>query len=375
MAGLYLHIPFCKQACHYCDFHFTTSLHRKEELIRALLTELTLRAVDGGPGTVDTIYLGGGTPSLLSAPELMAIFECIYGQYKVATHPEITIEANPDDLTAAYLTRLKQTPVNRLSIGIQSFRDEDLQRMNRAHTGSMALRCVPEAAAAGFDNISIDLIYGLPFLDMEAWQENVHTAFSLPVQHLSCYGLTVEAKTALAWQITKGQMPAPDEDMAAAHYAWLLEESETAGFPWYEISNFSKPGFKSKHNTAYWEGVPYVGIGPSAHSFNGLVRSWNVSSNAQYVKEINAGILPSESEVLSHKERFHELLLTSLRMRKGLTLSDIRSNYGNAIEGQLIEEAGKFVEKGWLEPIGKQLRLTKQGLLFADKITAELFIF
>ncbi len=374
MAGIYLHIPFCKQACHYCDFHFTTSQSGREDMFTTMVEEVRMRAAELSEEDVGTIYFGGGTPSLLSYEELMSFFDVIYNLYKVNPSAEVTIEANPDDLTPAFLKQLKQTPVNRLSIGIQSFRDEDLQRMNRAHDAGMALRCVPDAADAGFDNISIDLIFGLPYLEMEHWQENVNTALSLPITHLSCYGLTIEAKTALAWQITQGKVPAPDDDKAAAQYEWLLKEAEEKGFPWYEISNLSKSGFESKHNTSYWKGLPYLGIGPSAHSYDGKQRSWNVSSNALYVKEMKEGKRASEAEVLSYTVKFHELILTSLRMREGLTLAEVRKQYGNAIAGQLIEGAGKFVDKGWIAPIDKHIRLTGSGLLFADKITSELFI-
>lgn len=374
MAGIYLHIPFCKQACHYCDFHFTTSLRGRDDLLQAMLTELKRRSPEAAEQTIDTIYFGGGTPSLLSYGELMKFFDVLYTQYKINPLAEITLEANPDDLSKAFLKSVKSTPVNRLSIGIQSFHSEDLLRMNRAHDAAMAKACVPDAAEAGFENISVDLIYGLPFLDMQRWQENVRLALMLPITHLSCYGLTIEPKTALSWQITKGQVPAPDDDVAASQYEWLLDEAEAKGFPWYEISNLSKPGMESKHNTSYWNGIPYIGIGPSAHSFNGQQRRWNVKSNALYLKEINEGKQAAETEVLSHADKFHELILTSLRVRKGLAVAEVRKEYGVSIAGQLIEAAGQFVEKAWLEPIDTHLRLTRQGLLFADKITAELFI-
>ncbi len=336
--------------------------------------ELVMRSAECAGETVETIYFGGGTPSLLRYEDLMPFFDVIHQHYRVSAAAEVTMEANPDDLSSSALRNLKRTPLNRLSIGIQSFRDEDLVSMNRAHTAAMALACVPDAATVGFSNISVDLIFGLPFLKMEHWQQNVRTALSLPVTHLSCYGLTIEPKTALSWQITKGLVPSPDEETAAAQYAWLLEEMESNGFPWYEISNFSKPGFESRHNTSYWKGFNYLGIGPSSHSFNGRERSWNVKSNAVYIKEISEGKRPSESEQLSRAEQFHELILTSLRVRRGLNLLDIRNRYGASLEGQLIEEAGKFVDKGWVAPIREHIRLTKEGLLFADKITSELFI-
>jgi len=374
MAGIYLHIPFCKQACHYCDFHFTTSQHGRDELLDAMLHELKMRSKELEDQVVETIYFGGGTPSLLSYDELMRFFEMMYTSFKMDAQVEITMEANPDDLSKSYLKSLQKTPVNRLSVGVQSFRDEDLKSMNRAHHSEQALHCIPDAADVGFNNISLDLIFGWPHLEMDAWMKNVEIAFSLPITHLSCYGLTIEPKTALAWQITKGVMDAPDDEKAALQYEYLLAESERLGFPWYEISNFSKPGFESKHNRAYWLGIPYLGIGPSAHSFDGNTRSSNVKSNGAYVAALQKGEREFETEVLKHGERFHEFILTSLRMRKGITLSVLRTLYGDGVTGQVLEAAQTFVDKHWLIRDPDQLRLSIEGLLFADKITSELFV-
>jgi oxygen-independent coproporphyrinogen III oxidase len=374
MTGIYLHIPFCKQACHYCDFHFSTSQRGRDELLDAMLNELKMRATELHGQEVSTIYFGGGTPSLLSYDELMRLFEEMYNLFVVDARAEITIEANPDDLTKAYLKALKQSPINRLSVGVQSFRAEDLKAMNRAHSKEQALSCIPQAAEFGFDNISIDLIFGWPKLEMNDWMNNVEIAFSLPITHLSCYGLTVESKTALSWQIIKGLTLAPDEEKAAQQYEYLLSESERLGFPWYEISNFSKSGFESKHNRSYWQGTPYLGVGPSAHSYNGEVRSWNVKSNGAYVAALQRGEREYEDEVLSHKAKFHEFILTSLRMRKGICLVSLRLNYGDAVTGQLLESSQQFIEKNWLIREGDQLRLSTNGLLFADKITSELFV-
>ena len=374
MPGIYLHIPFCKQACHYCDFHFTTSQRGRGEMLEAMLQELQFRKEAANRQTVDTIYFGGGTPSLLTYDELMRFFELIYTEYNVSADAEVTMEANPDDLEMGHLKELRRTPVNRFSIGIQSFREEDLRGMNRAHTAQQAMRCVPDAADAGFENISIDLIFGLPGLEPEHWQDNVERAFTLPITHLSCYGLTIEPKTALAWQIRKGLTPLPDEEKAAAQYAWLLNEAESKGFPWYEISNFSKPGYESRHNTAYWNGIPYIGIGPSAHSYDGSMRSWNVSNNAIYVKGIEKKQPEVESEVLNESEKFHEVLLTSLRVRTGLSLMTIRNRYDAVVLSRLLDAAQPFINKGWMILEEDHLRITQQGLLFADGITAELFI-
>ena len=374
MAGIYLHIPFCKQACHYCDFHFSTSQRGREDLLDAMLMELKRRASELQGQEVRTIYFGGGTPSLLSYEELMRFFEEMYSLFTVDAQAEITMEANPDDLTKAYLKLLKQSPINRLSVGVQSFREEDLLSMNRAHNKEQALSCIPNAADMGFENISIDLIFGWPNLELHHWIKNVETAFSLPINHLSCYGLTVESKTALSWQIVKGLIEVPDDEKAAQQYEYLLTEAEHLGIPWYEISNFSKPGFESKHNRAYWEGTPYLGIGPSAHSYDGEKRSWNVKSNGAYVAALQRGEREYEVEILTHKAKFHEFILTSLRMRKGISLSTLRSSYGDGIAGQLLEAAQPFVEKRWLIRDGNQLRLSQDGLLFADKITSELFV-
>lgn len=374
MSGIYLHIPFCKQACHYCDFHFTTSQRGRSELLDAMRQEIEMRKDELSGQTVQTIYFGGGTPSLLKYDELMMFFEKIYTDFNVSHDAEITLEANPDDLSIEQLKMFRRTPVNRFSIGIQSFRDEDLKMMNRAHSALQAERCALDAADAGFENLSVDLIFGIPYLTFDAWKQNVKMAFSLPVTHISCYGLTVEPKTALAWQIKKGMVPLPDDEIAAAQYQWLLDMAEDSGFPWYEISNFSMPGFESRHNTSYWKGLPYFGIGPSAHSFNGQVRSWNVSSNALYVKAISEGRREAETENIDSTTRFHELILTSLRVRSGLSLELVKEQFGSAVLGNLLETAEQYIQCDWLIHRDRHLKLSRQGLLFADKITSDLFV-
>lgn len=374
MSGIYLHIPFCKQACHYCDFHFTTSQRGRSELLDAMRQEIEMRKDELSGQTVQTIYFGGGTPSLLKYDELMMFFEKIYTDFNVSHDAEITLEANPDDLSTEQLKMFRRTPVNRFSIGIQSFRDEDLKMMNRAHSALQAERCALDAADAGFENLSVDLIFGIPYLTFDAWKQNVKMALSLPVTHISCYGLTVEPKTALAWQIKKGMVPLPDDEIAAAQYQWLLDMAEDSGFPWYEISNFSMPGFESRHNTSYWKGLPYFGIGPSAHSFNGQVRSWNVSSNALYVKAISEGRREAETENIDSTTRFHELILTSLRVRSGLSLELVKEQFGSAVLGNLLETAEQYIQCDWLIHRDRHLKLSRQGLLFADKITSDLFV-
>lgn len=372
MAGIYIHIPFCKQACHYCDFHFSTTLNSKPALLSALKQELILRK-DEVNEPVKTIYLGGGTPSLLNADELNQLFSNIKKHYSLLADAEITLEANPDDLSKNYLNQLKHTPVNRLSIGIQSFRDEDLQFMNRAHNASEAIESVKNAAEAGFNNLTLDLIYGVPGLDESAWINNLEKAISLPVNHLSAYCLTVEQGTALSYKINKGLVPDVNDEMAAKHFNILLEMTEKAGIQWYEISNFARPGFESKHNTSYWRNDAYLGIGPSAHSFNGNERSWNVRNNQQYIKSIAQNILPSEKEVLTINQRINEIILTGLRTRKGLTLQAIRNIQPEAAE-KVKEQAVIHIENRKLQLKEEVLTLTSQGLLFADAIAADLFI-
>jgi len=374
MAGIYLHIPFCRQACHYCDFHFSTSHKNKDEFVLSLLKEIELRRDYLQGEKIDTIYFGGGTPSLLSADEIARIIDRLQQFHDLSGVKEVTLEANPDDLTATYLRKLRHTAVNRLSIGIQSFRDEDLKLMNRAHDSKQAQRCVPEAADIGFENITIDLIYGIPGLSQSDWQRNLETALQLPINHLSSYCLTVEPKTALAFQVNKGKVPAVNDDEAADQFDYLISFTEAAGMPWYEVSNFAKHGFESKHNSSYWTGARYLGLGPAAHSFNGKNRSWNVKSNAGYIQQINENILPSEEETLTAEERFNEVVLTSLRTRKGLTLSDIRK-YGNENTlKSILEIARKKSDRELLELGDEKIVLTRKGLLFADAIASEFFI-
>lgn len=374
MAGIYIHIPFCRKACTYCDFHFSTSLRNRDELLNALRKELRSRHTEIPFGQVDTVYFGGGTPSLLGYDELMPLFAEIHELFNVSAGAEITLEANPDNMSAAWLRDLKRTPVNRLSVGVQSFRDEDLQAMNRAHNAGEARSAIPAAAEAGFSNISIDLIFGLPGLTQEAWQQNVYTALQLPVVHLSCYGLTVEPRTQLAKQIREGSVSVPDEAEAAAQYAWLIETAEQAGIPWYEISNFAKPGFESKHNTSYWKGDYYLGIGPSAHSFDGNTRSWNVSSNAAYIQAVEKGERSAETETRNERIRMHEYILTSMRVRKGIPLQGFGEEFGGARLQRLLEAAMVYTERGQLIRNETHLSLSSNGLLLADAITSDLFI-
>jgi len=386
--SLYIHIPFCKQACHYCDFHFSTSLKKKGELVNALCKELILRK-DEVRGKVETIYFGGGTPSLLSSEELQQIFKTIYENYDVADNPEITLEANPDDLvdlnssenvsqsevediTETKLKSLKKIGINRLSIGIQSFFEEDLKLMNRAHNATEALECIIEAKKH-FDNISIDLIYGIPEMTNERWKKNLEIALSLNVPHLSCYALTVEPRTALKTFIDKGIVPPVDEEVAKEHYEILVAETEKAGLDNYEFSNFGKIGFHSRNNTAYWEGKTYLGIGPSAHGYDGKSRSWNVSNNTKYIKSIEAGVLPSEKEILSKEDKYNEYIMTGLRTKKGVSLVKIESEFGKTYADYLLKQAESHLKNDFLILDNQTLTVSKKGKFLSDGIASDLF--
>jgi oxygen-independent coproporphyrinogen-3 oxidase len=372
MSGIYIHIPFCKQACHYCDFHFSTSLKNKEHMLQALHAELDARSHYLVDRNISTIYFGGGTPSLLTSGEVNKLVDHISEVFTVAWDAEITLEANPDDLTDAFLKALKTTPVNRFSVGIQSFRDEDLKRLNRAHNAREADRCVKSAQDHGFENITIDLMYALPHLTNEAWQQNLNAAFALQVPHISAYCLTIEPKTFFGHQFKKGAMDEVPDDVAAAHYHMMLEEMDKHGFVHYEVSNFCKPGRESKHNSAYWDGVSYLGLGPSAHSFNGSSRQWNVASNASYMKALLDGGTYFEREELTRSMQINELLLTGLRTKKGVDTQkleklewNIRSLFGDRMEEW--KEEGKMIDEGSF------VKLTEEGLLFADYIASEMF--
>ncbi len=380
--GIYIHIPFCKQACHYCDFHFSTSIKKKADLVNAICEELRLRKNEL-TGKVKTIYFGGGTPSLLTSEELQQIFTAIQTNYTISENPEITLEANPDDLIDVGLSAvedlkptklaiLKKAGINRLSIGIQSFFEEDLKLMNRAHNASEALNCIKEAKKH-FQNISIDLIYGIPGMTKERWIKNLKLALELDVPHLSCYALTVEPKTALKKFIDKGIVPPVDEEAAKQHYEILLEVTEKAGYDNYEFSNFGKSGFESRNNTAYWEGKPYLGIGPSAHGYNGKSRSWNVANNTKYIKSIAAGELPLESEILSNEDKYNEYIMTGLRTKKGVSLNKIETEFGKEFLEYLMKQAANPLKNELLILEEESLKISKEAKFLGDGIASDLF--
>jgi oxygen-independent coproporphyrinogen-3 oxidase len=372
MAGIYIHIPFCKQACHYCDFHFITSLKYKDELLQAIIKEIKLQKDYLAGETIETIYFGGGTPSLLRADELNQIIGKIASIYSISADPEITLEANPDDLGKGKLQSLRKTGVNRLSIGIQSFFDEDLLWMNRVHKGKEAESSIKRAQDTGFENITGDLIYGYPLLTDEKWKYNLDKIFVLDIPHVSSYSMTVEPRTALASFIkTKKQAPM-DEQQSAEQFILLMNAMQAHGFEHYEISNFCKPGAYSRHNSNYWKGVKYLGVGPSAHSYNGETRQWNVANNAKYIAALEKSEIPAETEILSETNRLNEYIMTSLRTMWGLDLKKLEKIAAGAA-AELSKSAVEFFEKGWLIQREDTLLLTQTGKLYADHIASELF--
>lgn len=372
MAGIYLHIPFCRQACHYCNFHFSTSLKLKNEFTDALLKEIKLQSTYLPSEPVNTIYFGGGTPSLLSIDELTGILQMLRQTFTVAADAEVTLEANPDDIVEEKLKDWKQVGINRLSIGVQSFFEEDLRWMNRAHSAQQAIDNL-KLARQYFDNITIDLIYGTPTLPDDKWQHNVQQAIALGITHLSCYALTVEPGTALAHMINKHKTLDVNTEDQARQFLLLMDWMQAAGYEHYEISNFALPGMRSRHNSSYWQGASYLGLGPSAHSFNGQSRQWNIANNALYIKSLKEDKVPFEVEHLTGTQRLNEYIMTSLRTMEGLKLEYVTNHFGEKAADKLKQEAQQFIETGKMQLSNGFLQLTKEGKLFADGIAAELF--
>lgn len=372
MAGIYIHIPFCKQACYYCDFHFSTSLKYKDELLQALVKEIQLQKgyLDGE--TIETIYFGGGTPSVLSSDEINLLLGTITNLHTVSSNAEITLEANPDDLDREKLSLLSKTDINRLSIGIQSFFDDDLKWMNRVHKANEAESSVKRAQDTGIENITVDLIYGYPLLNDQKWKQNLEKVFELNVPHVSSYSMTVEPRTALATFIKNKKQPAMDDQQSAAQFLILMDAMQQQGFEHYEISNFCKPGHYSKHNSNYWKGVKYLGIGPSAHSFNGETRQWNIPNNTKYIQALQQASIPSETEILTETDRLNEYIMTSLRTIWGLDLNKLNT-IAEAASSQLNIAAQRYFENGWIEQKDQIINLTQTGKLYADHIASELF--
>jgi oxygen-independent coproporphyrinogen-3 oxidase len=374
LAGIYIHIPFCKKACHYCDFHFSTSLKNKDAMVDAICKEIELRKDYVGTKEISTLYFGGGTPSLLNYSDIISIISKIKTHFVLTQDIEITLEANPDDLDKEKIAELKAAGINRLSIGVQSFFDEDLLLMNRSHTSEQAITAICEAKKAGFNNISIDLIYGLPNLTIERWKNNLQKAFELDVPHLSSYSLTVEKRTALYNFVQKKKIILPDESLVIEQFGLLMEEAKKNGFIHYEISNFCKDGMYSKHNSSYWKNEYYLGIGPSAHSYNGSSRQWNISSNALYIDKIKNRDTWFEKEELSEEDRFNEYVMTRLRTIWGIDMDFVKSNFGEDTFKLLLQQSQPYIASGHLQHEEENVFLTQKGKLLADKIAAELFI-
>ena len=376
MAGIYIHIPFCRKACHYCNFHFSTSLQYKADFIYALIKEAEMVAQDAGlfkDDVIETIYFGGGTPSLLSPAELQAILHAISQQFKVQHQAEITLEANPDDISSLQLREWKSAGINRLSIGVQSFFDEDLRWMNRAHNGTQALHSIEAVIQEGFSNFTVDLIYGTPLLTDDKWKKNVQTVVRLGVPHLSCYALTVEPSTALHKMIKQKKISDIDPDQQATQFLHVTDWLAAAGYEHYEVSNFAKPGMRSRHNSAYWQGKHYLGFGPSAHSFNGSSRRWNIANNALYIQSIHNGLLPAETEYLTPLQQLNEYIMISLRTIEGLDLQRVTDTFGKEKATHIQHEAQKYIHDGRIKATGNALQLTRRGKLFADGIAADFF--
>ena len=374
MAGIYLHIPFCKQKCHYCNFFSVATLSRKDAFVAALLKEIELRKDYLQGENVNTIYFGGGTPSLLHISDIALIIEHLTRHFSIDRHAEITLEANPDDINEEKAKQWKGAQVNRLSIGIQSFFDDDLQYLNRVHHANQSYQAMQDVKNTGFDNLTIDLIYGIPTLTDDKWAKNLDIFFSLDIPHLSAYSLTVEQKTPLALLIEKGKYAPVDENFSIGHFRMLQEQMKARDFIHYEISNFAKEGYYSKHNSLYWLGGHYLGLGPSAHSFNGHSRQWNISNISKYIQLDNFHTSVEEKEVLTIEQRYNEYVMTSLRTVWGCDTAHIRNVFGEKFESYFVDNSIVFLEKGHLFQDGTKYFLTDEGKLFADGIAAELFI-
>lgn len=374
MAGIYIHIPFCRQKCYYCDFYKTVNTSLKQKFLTLLNEEAKVRKNYLENESVETIYFGGGTPSVLTPSELDDILRNIAGNYNVATDAEITFEANPDDLTPEYLHEIKDTGVNRLSIGIQAFQNEHLKKMNRRHDAVQAEAVVRNAVKTGFNNISVDLIYGLPGLTDQQWKESLDRVFQLPVHHLSAYHLTYHEGTPFFTWLKKGTLKELSENESVNQFNVLIEMAEKAGFEQYEISNFAKDELYSMHNSSYWLGKKYLGLGPSAHSYNLLSRRWNVSHVESYVRGLEAGSDYFEEEILSKKDHYNEYILTRIRTKWGVVLSDVQQNFGTELYEYMLKQIEKYKKSGLVLVSDGKLLLSKEGLFVSDEIMGDLMI-
>lgn len=373
MAGIYVHVPYCRQACTYCDFHFSTLLGNKADLLHAIMAEIEIRAGYLREERVDSIYFGGGTPSVMTHSETQTIIGLIGRNFEVSEDAEVTLEANPDDLTPEHLEHLREAGINRLSIGIQSFDDEVLKWMNRSHDAQQAVSSVKYAQKLGFENITVDMIYGIPGKDESYWRHQLEQLLDLKVPHVSSYALTVEKETVLDNWIRKGKASAPDEDMSHRQFMLGSEVLTGAGYEHYELSNFARPGYRAVHNSAYWKSRPYLGVGPSAHSFDGESRQWNVSNNRLYHSAIESGEINHEREDLSTADRLNERIMTSLRTIEGLDMKVIAREFGVDLHAHVMDEAQALLEQGRLIMEGERIVIPKDQRFYSDGISASLF--
>lgn len=374
MAGIYIHIPYCKKLCFYCDFYHITAQDDHSAFITALLKEASMSKDYVGKESVSTIYFGGGTPSVFSIKELATILAQINRLFMIEENCEITIELNPDDVNPAYLAGLKSLSINRISLGIQSWRDSDLKMLNRRHDSCGATIALKETFKAGFENVTIDLIYGIPGMDTRDWVSNLDISFSFDIKHLSAYHLTFEPGTVFGKMLEKGLIAEIDEEESASLFNILIDKSESAGFIHYEISNFGKPGFFSIHNSNYWKQVIYLGLGPSAHSFNGYSRQWNVPDLKGYIKNIKSGKPYFEREELDTKARFNEYIMTSLRTMWGIDLEYIENTFEKEGYDYIVNLAAKFKNYGLMKQDKNSLILTTQGKMISDNIISEFMM-
>ena len=374
MSGIYIHIPFCKQACNYCDFHFSTSLQNKEALVKSIVAEMEQRLGYLADRRIETIYFGGGTPSLLSEREAGMILEKIYKFYDVSRDAEVTLECNPDDLSEEKLKELKRLEINRLSIGLQSFNDDELVWMNRAHTAKESEVSVKRAQDRGFENITIDLIYGSKFSNLRSWKATLDKAIALDVKHISSYNLTIEEKTKLGHDFKQKKEAAIDDELSSEMFLEMIDRLGKNGFIHYEISNFGKEGFFSAHNSNYWKGKHYLGLGPSAHSFDGASRQWNVANNTVYIKTVNEGKDYFEKETLTETERFNEYMLIALRTMWGVDLQYLKANFDADLVNRFLQQVERFTGDGSIALKEQSYTLTEKGKLLADRIAGDLFV-
>ncbi|MEP6711951.1 MAG: radical SAM family heme chaperone HemW [Ferruginibacter sp.] len=374
MAGIYIHIPFCRQACSYCNFHFSTSLTLKNDFLAALNNEIMLTVPFSSAEKIETIYFGGGTPSLLSTPELAAVLFSLKNKFKISDDVEITLEANPDDINKSILEGWQSCGINRLSLGVQSFAEKELIWMNRAHNAAQSLKSIDDILETGFKNFSVDLIYGSPSLSNKELTKNAAIIFNKNIPHISCYALTVEPRTALNKMIAQHKTAPVNPGQQAEQFQLLLSLTEQAGYEQYEISNFAKPGYRSRHNSSYWQGQPYYGFGPAAHSFDGKkIRRWNIANNALYIQSLKNNIIPFEEEVLSQIQQLNEYIMISLRTMEGLNILKVQKDFGEKKAEKILSQSKKYLDQKLIKEQNGFIILTKEGKFLADGIAADLF--